>query len=128
MRPVPTDAIRSGRLSPAPCVVTRTGRMACTPCPGESFIARKSNPSVTYASRIGCTAVGMSNPFCVSHESSAPALVECNCTVSYGPTVDCLSTCTVLLPPPLSAVAPRALPFALDPQPPPDEQLGDGQL
>ena len=45
-------------------------------------MARKSKPSFTYSSRIGCTAAGMLKPFCVSHASSAPESFEWSCTVA----------------------------------------------
>ena len=74
--------MRSGRVNDAPVVVTRTGRMALTPWSGRSFIARKSKPSLTYASRIGCTAAGMLKPFVASQASSALESVEWSCTVA----------------------------------------------
>src|SRR5258708_40288427 len=126
MAPVPTDAIRRGRLSEAPDVVTRTGRIACTPWPGRSFSARKSKPSVTYAARIGWTAAGMLYPFCVSQLSSALPLVERSWTVAYGPTFCETSTCTgggavsgTGLATPPAPLAKLALPKA---------QLGEGQF
>src|ERR1019366_1451279 len=121
--PVPTEAMRSGRLSEAPDIVTRTGRMACTPWLGRSFMARKSKPSLTYWSRMGCTAAGMLKPFCVSQASSALESFECSCTVEYGPTFACESTCTTA---PASEAAP--LPANAADGPWRLAQFGQGQL
>jgi len=99
--PVPAATMRSGSVRLAPGLVTLTGRIACTSWPGWSLSARKSNPSDTYAAMIGWMSAGMAKPLAVSQSLSAVGLVDCSCTVSYGPTTDCEITVTPVSPPPL---------------------------